>query len=59
MEEVRGLLCERAGRRLQWVYLGGSPAGGKDKQRAEATRHTGLATASILFLTQESRNKHN
>ena len=56
---MRGLLCERAGCGPQWLYRGGNPAGGKDKQRAEATWHTGLAAASILFLTQESRNKDN
>ena len=44
---VRATVC------LSWW----KPCGWEDKQRTEATWHTGLATASILFLTQESRNK--
>lgn len=56
---VRHLPCERAGHGPQCVYLGGSPGDGKEEERTEATWHTGLATASVPFLTQESRNKDN
>lgn len=58
-EGAKGLLCEGPGHGPQCVYLGGSTGDGKEEQRIEATWHTGLATASILFLTQESQNMDN
>lgn len=49
-EEVRGMLCGRAGHGPQWVYLGGSPAGGKTSTGLEpAVAHwVGNSLSSIL-----------
>lgn len=57
--DARGLLCEEAGSEPWYIRLGGSTGDGQEEQRAEATWHTGLATASILFLTPGSLNKDN